>query len=764
MPYFITDSSPDCSGWATIKEDGEVIGCHTTKQDAIDQMVAVSIAEDIEPGGERLKHTKKKKPMYRVLPENYRPALSEDVPEGRACGNCLFYIEDDVKEFADGELRAWCEKWDDYVNGAYYCNAWQPAEEETRAPAPAKDQIQGSDENKPDSAKGPGGDIDFDEKTETGLRNKVKEHNEDMASKNKPDWTRTTLGQLKAVYRRGSGAYSTSHRPGISRAAWSMARVNAFLYLLRNGRPANKNYITDNDLLPKGHPRSSRDLRIESGPLAVIVDIDGTLIRDNQRVEKVYEYIEDMDDTAIFIITARNEAQRESTVRQLDDLDIDYDELFMKPEDNEETAQAYKKMVAERLLQTYNVILAIDNDSANRQAFRDLGITALDVPDVPDVIAEDEEERQVNLTPPAYMRAAARRGLELNRQGFGGDGLTDKTKQEARNMASGQVSEDKWRRIPAWIARHLVDLDAPSNSNQSDPGYPGAGLVAHLLWGSGPSKAQARRTMEYAQGVVDRLNAEEEQSRWSSIHVNLRQQEEGSPMTKVERRVKTDINFELRMDDVDSDGMRFSGYAAVFNSESEPLPFVETILPGAFRRSLKSRNEIKLFKNHNMDEVLASTRSKTLRLVEDDNGLLAEATLPDTTAGRDLAVLMKRGDVHAMSFGFSVPRGGDKYSDDGKMRTLKEIRLHEVSIVTGFPAYQATTASVRSLDILATRTKVDVDDLADVMLKLEAGETLKDKEASLINEVVNKLREDKPSEKDLLNIKRQQLDLLYKMV
>ena len=53
MPYFITDKSPDCSGWATVKEDGEVIGCHTTKQDAIDQMVAVSIAEDMEPGGER---------------------------------------------------------------------------------------------------------------------------------------------------------------------------------------------------------------------------------------------------------------------------------------------------------------------------------------------------------------------------------------------------------------------------------------------------------------------------------------------------------------------------------------------------------------------------------------------------------------------------------------------------------------------------------------------------------------------------------------
>ena len=57
MPYFISDSNPDCNGWAVEKEDGEVIGCHTTKQSAIDQMVAVSIAEGLEPGGERAKPT-----------------------------------------------------------------------------------------------------------------------------------------------------------------------------------------------------------------------------------------------------------------------------------------------------------------------------------------------------------------------------------------------------------------------------------------------------------------------------------------------------------------------------------------------------------------------------------------------------------------------------------------------------------------------------------------------------------------------------------
>ena len=79
-----------------------------------------------------------------------------------------------------------------------------------------------------------------------------------MKRLDKPDWTRATLGQLKAVYRRGSGAYSTSHRPGVSRAAWAMARVNAYLYILKNGRPQDKKYITDNDLLPTEHPKSTR--------------------------------------------------------------------------------------------------------------------------------------------------------------------------------------------------------------------------------------------------------------------------------------------------------------------------------------------------------------------------------------------------------------------------------------------------------------------------------------------------------------------------
>jgi HK97 family phage prohead protease len=230
----------------------------------------------------------------------------------------------------------------------------------------------------------------------------------------------------------------------------------------------------------------------------------------------------------------------------------------------------------------------------------------------------------------------------------------------------------------------------------------------------------------------------------------------------VERRTSP-ANFELNFEgEASSDKMTFRGYAAVFDSPSEPLPFTEYIRTGAFQRSLKTRNEVKMFMNHNMDHILASTRSGTLRLTEDSKGLLAEAKLPETTVGRDLSVLMQRGDVHSMSFGFSVPPNGDKWSSDGSTRELHQIRLHEVSVVTGFPAYEATTADVRTIDILATRTLVDADSLADAMVRLEEGQTLTDTQAEILTEVVSKLRADQPNPADLLEIKRKQLDLMLK--
>lgn len=188
----------------------------------------------------------------------------------------------------------------------------------------------------------------------------------------------------------------------------------------------------------------------------------------------------------------------------------------------------------------------------------------------------------------------------------------------------------------------------------------------------------------------------------------------------------------------DGDGMTFSGYAAKYDSPSLPLPFTERIAPGAFTRSLKSRNDVRMYVNHDDTMVLGSTRAKTLRIEDRADGLFVEADLPDTSYGRDLAHLIKRGDVRTMSFGFSTVR--DAWSNDGEERTLLEVRLHEVSAITGVAAYPATTASVRNLRLIARRTATDVEALADAFAALESGAELTDDQAAVIHEAVDRSR------------------------
>jgi HK97 family phage prohead protease len=571
MPYYITDKNTECSNWAVEKEDGELVACHDTKESAIDQAVAISIAEDTEFVGERaaigslaigdfvswspldprvasqiemvegqfaivrlfeyedgiFEPTDKmmvinvfqleKIPTPKMiavemeqveemhephdpnLPDNYRPALSEDVPEGRACGNCFFYDESRVNAKGD---KAWCERWDAFVEGSYYCNAWQA----------------------------------------------------------------------------------------------------------------------------------------------------------------------------------------------------------------------------------------------------------------------DQEGRDIDQNAPAYMRAAARRGLEYYEEGLAGDGVTSGTIREAREMAEGRVSDDKWVRLAAWIARHLVDLDSP-NANPDSDNYPSAGVVAHLLWGSGPSKRAAQRTKDYADSVVARIRAEETNSmdkknKWLDVARAIQLKIDGPQAQSKEPEVRTNsVDFEVR---AEGDGMTFTGYASVFNSPSEDLGgFVEYVAPGAFKRSLQSRNEVKLLWNHDSGEPLASLRGGTMQLIEDEVGLRVTAKLPNTTRGRDIAELLRTKVIDSMSFGFNVIK--DSWSRDGQTRTLESVRLFEASIVS-FPAYAATTATVRSAP------SINADELADALLRLESGEELDDKSAELITDVVNKLKAQPEIEEvidnglDLLDLKKKQFDLLLKRI
>ena len=374
-----------------------------------------------------------------------------------------------------------------------------------------------------------------------------------------------------------------------------------------------------------------------------------------------------------------------------------------------------------------------------------------------DQFVEDKDKkkgkqmRAVNLDAPAFMRASARQGLKYVEEGKGGGGLTPKTIREARAMAQGNVTPEKWVRLRAWIARHMPDLDAPAADPDND-NYPSPGVVAHLLWGSGPTKRGAERAMKYADRVVGRLEAE--------------QKDRGDTLPAIETRETPLDEMEVREN---KDGMFFEGYAALFDSPSKPLPFTERIAPGAFIRSLKSRNDIKLLWNHDTSEVLGSTRSGTLKLVEDERGLKVTAQLPNTTTGRDAAELLKRGDVDAMSFGFTVPRGGDDWSEDGSERTLREVMLHEVSIVA-FPAYEGTSGktTVRGLERVAQRANVDLDALSDALVKLEMGEDMTEEDTRLLNEVLDSIAPEKPAEpneaddksKAMLELKKYKLNLL----
>jgi HK97 family phage prohead protease len=399
MPYFISDNT-DCPDWAVVKEDGSVVSCQDSKQSAIDQMVALSLAEELEPGGE-----------LRELPDNYRPALAEDVPEGRACGNCFFFNEDRINEAGD---KAWCERWDDFVDGGSYCNAWEP-----------------DDSNDDDE------DID----------------------------DREPIGRMRAL------------------ADNLIARIN------------------------------------------------------------------------------------------------------------------------------------------------------------------DEES---------------------------------------------MTKDNKW--------------------------------------------------LDVARAIALRIDGPQPESKEPEVRVNA-------------------TSFEVR---AEGDGMTFTGYASVFNSPSEDLGgFIEYVAPGAFKRSLQSRNEVKLLWNHDAGEPLASLRGGTMSLTEDEVGLKVSAQLPNTTRGRDVAELLRTNVINEMSFGFNVIK--DTWSRDGQTRTLESVRLFEVSVVS-FGAYKATTASVRS------QPTINPDQLADALLKLESGEELDEANATLITEVVNKLKANPGVEEvidnglDLLDLKKKQFDLLLKRI
>lgn len=171
---------------------------------------------------------------------------------------------------------------------------------------------------------------------------------------------------------------------------------------------------------------------------------------------------------------------------------------------------------------------------------------------------------------------------------------------------------------------------------------------------------------------------------------------------------------------IGADTVRVAGYAAVFNEETNIADcFIEVIAPGAFNNAV-GRDDVVFLINHE-DLPLARTRSGTLKLTEDDKGLYMETELdrrdPDV---QNIIYKMERGDLDKMSFAFRAVK--QSWDDTGPMpkRTIEEVQLFDVSIVTS-PAYEGTDIGLCSLrDHRAAQAKQKNFNAARMRLRMKA--------------------------------------------
>ena len=168
------------------------------------------------------------------------------------------------------------------------------------------------------------------------LSTKAKEHNEkvgDVASK------RTSTRTLEAVFRRGVGAYKTnpqSVRPTVkSPEQWAYARVNSFLYALRNGKFRSGKH--DTDLLPKGHPMASDERAWDDVDFEAFI-MSEEVVENVELAEEVGErHIKNVEETDDSVIITYGKSEEEPQVEE--------------PEVEEETDRAASAEVQHRAME-----------------------------------------------------------------------------------------------------------------------------------------------------------------------------------------------------------------------------------------------------------------------------------------------------------------------------------------------------------------------------------------------------------------------------
>ena len=474
----------------------------------------------------------------------------------------------------------------------------------------------------------------------------------------------------------------------------------------------------------------------------LIVDIDGTLTTTGNTprqdfIDWLKTQVQDMQEEVI-IVSARPVSRLAETRDWLNANHVPHAQVHLN--DFSETpgpnvGLEFKKYKYELLIKEYGadqIEMVIDNDADVRAMAESLGLKAVSPQDAmaeTDMPQEEEASVEARATydVPQYIQDAASKGLAWYDEGLAGDGLQPETVAEARELIAGRVDSDKLIRLAAWIRRHRGDWEGvPQNSDSSNEDFPGPGAVAGYLWGVETAR----------EGAADRVLS------WADALIAA---EDREIVDMKEKEVRSVPMGEFRIGEADALGQRnFSGYAAIFSSPSEGLPFEERIAPGAFKRSLArataGQKIIAFLFGHDEQRALATTASGRLQLTEDERGLRVDAKLDpaDPDAAKVISMLTHESAAAGMSFGFQ------KVSDEwnGNNRTIKEANLFEVSILAAggqTPAYPATLGLTAIRQVTAPKIGVDADALMATLESVKAGRELSAEETEVLDAVRSKL-------------------------
>jgi HK97 family phage prohead protease len=450
----------------------------------------------------------------------------------------------------------------------------------------------------------------------------------------------------------------------------------------------------------------------------LIFDIDGTLTTSGDTpnepvIARLREEAEKGE--RIFIVSGRAVARLDETKAWLAENEIPYEAIYLQDFSEDSSLpviEAFKAYKYSKLLEEFGdqIGYLVDDDAEARDAAEGMGIDAYG----PEAFVR-LSARAIDpdgYEPTAEMRAEAEQGLEWRRE-FGRGG-TEVGIARARDISNGRrLPYETVVRMSSYFARHEVDKEA-QGFRPGEDGYPSNGRIAWALW-SGDSG------MAWASRIIREASAEDAQ------------RNEGDEMAIEFRRTTAELRA------VDEDGFTFEGMAAVYDSPSAEGTNPEIVKKGAFARSLAAAGrgewDVKAYADHNPERLLGTTKTGTLELEDREDGLLARIRLnPNVSFHRDLAEIVRTmGKSLGLSFGF-YSTNANKVNEDG-VRELRDVKLVEVSALTGLSPYYPSTISTVSVRSLASEAGLEIEPLRAAVNALLSGDVSED-QARLLAEAI----------------------------